>query len=211
MMGSALRRSPMVSNSGTTIRSVTAASCSRRASARSPLSSSSTSSRSLTSSGVRDDVVADRRRGRSAAACAPPSRRSPARWSRARCSARAHAQRPRVVEQAAAAASRRRLGQRRVVGLDARGLQQLGHHGLVLVRSSGAGRPWRGGSRTPAPRASAAPGAARSAPAHGASSEASITQVGEQPGGVQVRVLRRHGVAQRLVPVSSCSVAARRA
>ena len=89
--------------------------------------------------GVRDDAVAQRLAAEAAQhlGCGLEDRQLvPARLAvRVVALARADAQRPRVVEHAQQQLAPRRLGERRVVGLDARHLEQLGDDGLVLVRA----------------------------------------------------------------------------
>src|SRR5258708_4245483 len=150
MMGEALRRSPMVSNSGTTITSQMAPSSSVPRSSPASFCSSSTSSRSLTDSvsdllevllqvadrfGVADDAVAYGlgAQGRAQAARGLEDGQFAARMLG--IVGAHHAQRPRLFQQAYQQGALGVFLQARVVGLQARGSQQLGHHFLMLVRA----------------------------------------------------------------------------
>ena len=208
----------MVSNSGETIRSVTRAVVERAAAQARPPSAAPAPRAGRSPLGVRDDAVAQRL----AAVAAQHLRRGledrQLACGVARCTLGARAlddaQRPRVVEERRAAGAPRAL--RRAPSSRARCARPRAARRRPprACRSSGAGRPSRGESRTPAPRGSAAPGAAdqRLGVVRDAARPRSMRRSARKLAG------RRHtgrcgATAWRSasVPVSTCSVAARRA
>ena len=125
----------MVSNSGTTIRSQVAFSAKRAAQQADFLLQQQRFQQVAHRLGVADDVVADRRRAEARPRGAGGGEDRELALRERRVVGVGHAQGPGVVEQAQQQRLLGLFGQRGVVGLDARGGQQLGHHRLVLVRA----------------------------------------------------------------------------